>query len=229
MKRIRIAIDGPAASGKGTVARIVAQSLGYGYIDTGALYRAVALGSLRAGVPWDDPDAVGAVAGALRLAFSWGSSGLRLTADGEDISQAIRTAEIGQGASTVAAHPPVRAALLGLQRSLAEGGGAVLDGRDIGTVVLPHAELKIFLDAAVEVRAQRRHDELLARGLPSELERVLAELRERDHRDSTRETAPLATADDAVVIDSSDRSAEEIAEEIVQIARDRLDGSKADG
>jgi len=226
VKRLRVAIDGPAGAGKSTVSRRVADELGYVLLDTGALYRAVALASERAGVPWDDGARVGEVArgiasrDALRFELVPGQAS-RVLLDGEDISTAIRTQAMGQGASRVSALPEVRAALLDMQRRAALGGGVVVEGRDIGTVVLPDAEAKFFLTASVEVRAHRRLLELESRGERPALETVVREVKERDERDSTRAAAPLRQAEDAVPVDSSSLSIDDVVGTIVAHVRQR--------
>lgn len=219
--RICIAIDGPASSGKGTVARMVARALDYAYVDTGAMYRTVALIARERGVPWSDGEALGRLALQLDFDFTWDGEHLRVCVDGRDVSESIRAETVGQGASDVAVHPPVRAALLARQRALAERGGVVMDGRDIGTVVLPDAQLKIFLDAAPEERARRRTLELVARGLPADPAQILDEIRARDHQDRTRATAPLAAAPDALHVDSTGQTPEAVAAQIEAIARAR--------
>ena len=218
---IRIAIDGPASSGKGTVARLVARSLGYSYIDTGAMYRAVALFARRDGVGWGEAERLAALTDRLQFGFSWTGERLTVTVGGENVSAAIRNPEIGQGASEVSVHPGVRAALVRRQRELACDGWIVMEGRDIGTVVLPDAELKVYLDADVRVRAQRRAAEQQAKGLGGSVEDVVAELRERDARDKGREVSPLRQADDAVYLDTTPMSAAEAAEKIVAMVGER--------
>ncbi len=220
-RRIRIAIDGPASSGKGTVSRAVAASLGYLHIDTGALYRAVALSAKRAGVSWEDPAALTALVVSLPLSLVSDGAEAAVHVDGEDVSDAIRGADMGEGASAVARHPGVRDGLLGLQRRLAVGGGVVMDGRDIGTIVLPDAELKVYLTADLEVRARRRTDDLALRGEVVPYDKVLADLTVRDHRDMTREVAPLRAAHDAVVVDSSLLSVDAAVRAVVESARQR--------
>ena len=215
---ICIAIDGPASSGKGTVARLTAQQLGFAYVDTGAMYRAVAFFALRQGLMLEDGRALGSLARSLQFSFSWDGSRLQVAVDGEDISDAIRAEAVGQGASRVSVHPPVRAALLDQQRRLAAAGGVVMEGRDIGTVVLPGAELKIFLDATLQVRAQRRTQEMLRRGIEASLEDIQAEIQERDLRDRTRSIAPLRPAPDAVYLDTSGLTAAEAADRIALLA-----------
>lgn len=209
-----VAIDGPAGAGKSTVARRLADALGYVLVDTGAMYRAVALAATRASVAWSDGEGVASLArgivGAHALSFARDPRlGVRVRLSGEDISEAIRTPQIAQGASTVSAHPAVRSALLDLQRQAGESGGVVLEGRDIGTVVFPQAEVKFFLTASAECRAKRRHEELVAKGQTVTLEETLAEVRERDARDEGRAVAPLKQATDAVLVDSTAMSIDE--------------------
>jgi cytidylate kinase len=219
-----VAIDGPAGAGKSSVTKLVAQALGYLLVDTGALYRTVALAAKRSGLDFEDGERVGALAealaarGAVALAAEPGG-GLRVLLDGEDVSLAIRTQELGQGASKVSAQPRVRAALLELQRAAGRQGGVVLEGRDIGTVVFPDAEAKLFLTASVEERARRRFEQLKLAGEPADLEAVKRDVVERDRRDSTRPIAPLRQAEDAVVVDSSDLGIEEVVARIVSHVR----------
>lgn len=207
-KRLIVAIDGPAGAGKSTVARRLAESLGYVLVDTGAMYRAVALAASRAGVPWNDSERVASVArgivGAHSLTFERDATlGVRVKLEGEDISEAIRTPDIAQGASTVSAHGEVRAVLLDLQRQAGNDGGVVLEGRDIGTVVFPKADVKFFLTASPDVRARRRHEELVAKGQNVTFHETLADVKERDARDENRAVAPLKKADDALLVDST--------------------------
>ena len=222
---ICIAIDGPASSGKGTVARRVARALGYAYVDTGAIYRSVGLVALRRGVALDDGPGLGALAAGLRVGFTWSVDGLRVLLDGEDVSDAIRAEDVGQAASTVGIHRQVRAALLGLQRQLGAAGGVVMDGRDIGTVILPEAELKVFLDASVDERARRRHAELRERGIDVRFASVREELRMRDAQDSGRAVAPLRAADDAVVVDSTRLAPDSVVAAVLKLAQARGAGS----
>ena len=217
MAEIAIAIDGPASSGKGTVARAVAEHLGYAYVDTGAMYRSVGLRALTRGVDPRDPVATAEIARSLHFGFDWHHGKLRVIVDGEDVTRAIRAEDVGKAASAVAVHPDVRAALLQTQRDLGAGGGVVMDGRDIGTVVLPTSELKIFLDASLDERARRRHRET-----PGSLqEDIRREIAARDAQDSGRATAPLCKADDAVVIDTTGHSVEEVVAEVVRLAEER--------
>lgn len=218
---IQIAIDGPAASGKGTVARAVAQHLGYRYLDTGAMYRAVALQVDRLGLDWTDEAAVGPVAEELDLDFRWSGGEPRVLLQGADVSLAIRTHRVGEGASAVAVHPRVRRAMVALQQRLAASGGVVVDGRDIGTVVLPGAELKIFLDADLGERARRRTDELVERGQDADLDHVRDALAARDHQDSTRAVGPLRAAQDAVHLDTTGLDIDQVVQRVLQLAVQR--------
>ncbi|RYE88392.1 MAG: (d)CMP kinase [Myxococcales bacterium] len=224
-----VALDGPAGAGKSTVARQVAEALHFTLVDTGAIYRTVALAAQRAGVDWADTGAVARVAhrlaeGALRMEA--GTSGsVRVWLDGDDVSLAIRTPEMSRGASQVSAIGEVRLALLALQRRAAVAGGVVLEGRDIGTVVVPDAEAKFFVTASPEVRARRRHDELLGRGVASDYEATLAEVKARDEADSTRAVAPLRAADDAILVDTSGLSIEQVVAQIVGHVRQRTGGA----
>lgn len=207
---LTIAIDGPAGAGKSTVARLLAERLGYSLLDTGAIYRVMALRARERGVPWTDGAGVGALAEGLTISFQLEGAVNRVFADGQDVTAAIRTPEISDGASRVSALPEVRAALLGLQRRIGAAGGVVVEGRDIGTVVFPGAAAKFFLTATVDERARRRAAELRAAGRPADPQRTREEIMERDERDSTRAAAPLRKAADAIEIDSSRLSIDEV-------------------
>jgi cytidylate kinase len=198
-----VAIDGPAGAGKSTVARRVADALGFVLLDTGALYRAVALAAKRGKVPVTDASRAGALAEDLARRNAIRLEPDKVTLDGEDVSREIRTPDIGMDASTVSAHPAVRKALLDMQRKAGEAGGIVAEGRDIGTVVFPDAEYKFFLTASPEVRAQRRYEELVAKGQTVNAADTLAEVKRRDAQDEGRAVAPLKPAPDAVLVDSS--------------------------
>lgn len=207
-KKPIVAIDGPAGAGKSTVARRLADALGFVLVDTGAMYRAVALGAKHQSIAWSDGPALAAFAERLlaekALHFEREAGlGVRVKLFHDDISDAIRTPEIAQGASTVSAHPEVRAALLDLQRQAGQDGGVVLEGRDIGTVVFPDAEVKFFLTASPEERARRRHAELAAKGGSETFEDTLRDVKKRDAQDEGRAVAPLRQAEGAVLVDST--------------------------
>ncbi len=221
--RVVVALDGPAGAGKSTAARRLAERLGYTLVDTGALYRGVALAALERGVSWDDGTALSNMVDTLALSLERSpEEPPRLHIDGVDRSGDIRTPQISDGASRVSRHPAVRKALLGLQRRLGEAGDVVLEGRDIGTVVFPDAEVKVFLTASDEARARRRHEELARGGHELPQEQVLAEIRERDRRDSERDVAPLKPADDAVLLDTSAISLDEVVDQLETLVRQRL-------
>ena len=218
-----IALDGPAGAGKSTAARRLAERLGYVLVDTGALYRGLALAAIERGISLEDGEALGRLADGLALAFVRDDAGHdRLTIDDVDRSGDIRTPQISDGASRVSRHPAVRAALLGLQRRLGARGNVVLEGRDIGTVVFPDAEVKVFLTASDEARAARRFDELTRAGHAVTRDEVLAEIRARDRRDSERDVAPLKPADDAVLLDTSSLALDEVIERLVALAEERI-------
>lgn len=208
-------IDGPSGAGKTTVSILLAENAGMMRIDTGAMYRAVALAARRAGVPWDDGTRLGELARGMALSFRSVAGSVRVFLGGEDVSEAIRTPEMSMGASAVSAHVPVREALVAKQREMGKGGGVVLEGRDTGTVVFPDAEAKFFLDAAAAVRALRRYRELGPAGGQS-YEEVLSDVLRRDVRDSTREHSPLRVADDAVYIDTTTLAVDEVVEAILR-------------
>ena len=200
---ISVAIDGPAGAGKSTLARRVAADFGYIYVDTGAMFRTIGLYALRAGKEPKDNEAVDALLPNITLEFAFIEGEQHIYLNGEDVSTAIRAEEIGMAASAVAAHPAVRSFLLDTQRGLAESQNILMDGRDIGTVVLPNATVKIFLTASAEARAQRRAKELAEKGQPADFATVLADIRQRDYQDSHRAVAPLKQADDAILVDTS--------------------------
>ncbi len=225
---ISIAIDGPSGAGKSTLSRMLAQRLGFVYADTGALYRTVGLAALRAGVNPKDGDAVAALLPALTVGLRMMREGddtapaQHVFLNGEDVSGAIREESIGMAASAVSAHVPVRAFLLSCQRRLAEDSNVIMDGRDIGTVVLPNATLKLYLTASAEDRAARRTLELREKGQPADYETVLADVKQRDHNDSTRAAAPLNQAEDAVRVDTTGNTFEQSLEQLYTLICERL-------
>lgn len=221
MHKLIIAIDGPVGSGKSTIARRVAEMLGYVHLDSGAMYRAVAWRALRDGVPLESPADLEALASRVRVELAPRDGRQCVLVDGEDVTALIRTAEVSRAASMVAAVPGVRRPMVEAQRRLGGPGGVVMEGRDIGTVVFPHADLKIFLEADPEVRAGRRWRELQQRGERTDYPAVLADVRRRDSRDREREASPLIRAADAVVVDNTAMDAEETARLIVFMAREK--------
>lgn len=218
-KKLIVAIDGPAGSGKSTVARKLAQRLSYTHIDSGALYRGVALTALRKRVDLSDEAAVVRAISGVSFEFRQLPEGNTLHIDGENVGREIRTEEVSSAASRVSAYPAVRASLLDLQRSLGNHGGVVLEGRDIGTVVFPHAEVKVFLTASIDERARRRSAELAAKGETVDFETVKREMAQRDMQDATRAVAPLKKASDAVEIDTSTMSIESVLDRLESIVR----------
>lgn len=212
-----VAIDGPAGAGKSTIAGRVARRLGFQLIDTGALYRAVAHEATERGVDTDDPEAVAELADQLEFGFETTTEDNTLYCNGEPRGDEIRTAEVSQLTSVVSSYPPVREALLDVQRDLGRAESSVLEGRDIGTVVFPDAEVKIFLTATAEERAHRRCEQLEDQGEPADYEAILADIRERDERDRNREVAPLEKAEDAVEIDSTDLAPGEVVEAVLEV------------
>ena len=225
-----VAVDGPAGAGKSTASRRLAARLGFAMVDTGAIYRAVALAASRGGIAYDDDARLGALLPEVRIRFEPAPPGVegagqRVLIGDEDVSQAIRTPPMSLGASAVSARPVVRAGLLEIQRRLATAPGnrgAVLEGRDIGTVVFPDADAKFFLTAGDEVRARRRFLELEARGDPQPFEAVLADQRRRDLDDSSRDVAPLRAADDAITVDTGNRSIDEVVERLAAEIESRV-------
>ena len=206
-----IAIDGPSASGKGTVAQLVAQRLGYHYLDSGALYRIVALAARRQGVSWQDEAALAALAQTLDISFEHGE----ILLDGTVVSQDVRTEDMSRGASEVAIHPAVRCALVDLQHSFRRLPGLVADGRDMATVIFPDAGTKIYLTASAEVRAERRHKQLMEKGIDANLSEILQDLQQRDARDSQRLIAPLQKSAEAALLETSNLTIEEAVQSVL--------------
>lgn len=222
-ERISVAIDGPSGAGKSTVARALAAEFGFLYVDTGAIYRTVGLAVRRAGIASGDREGVVALLPSLRIGLTHGGNGMqRMYLDAEDVTDAIRTPEISLYASDVSAFPEVRAFLMEMQRSLARENDVIMDGRDIGTVVLPQAGLKVFLTASAEERARRRVLELEQKGIFQPYEEVLRDIQYRDKNDSSRAAAPLKAAEDAVLVDSSALSFEETCAAVGKLIRERF-------
>ena len=224
-----IAIDGPAGAGKSTIAKRVAKELSFIYVDTGAMYRAVALYLQKKGIDGTDSQAVADHCQEAEVSIRYEDGEQLVILNGENVNACIRTEEVGNMASKTSANPAVRAHLLNLQRNLAEKNNVVMDGRDIGTIVLPDAQVKIFLTASVETRANRRYEEYLAKGEKADLEDIKKDIEIRDHQDMTREISPLRQAEDAVLVDSSNMNIEEVVAAILGIYRDKVDinhGSK---
>ena len=216
-----IAIDGPAASGKSTTAKLVAQKLGYLYIDTGAMYRAVALKAAREGVPLDDPAAISRMLAATVITQEPTSEGIRTMLDGNDVSREIRTPEMSKAASDISALPAVRRRLVSLQQEMGRQGGVVMEGRDITTVVFPDAEVKVFMKASIAQRAMRRREELKAQGIECGLGQLEAQIAERDAQDSRRADSPLTQAPGSLVIDTSALTIEQQVEMVLEAVREK--------
>lgn len=215
----QVAIDGPAGAGKSTVAKLVAKEKGFIYVDTGAMYRALAVYFLDQGIQAEDTDKIIQAVGQAEVKIRYEEGIQQVYLNGVNVTGRLREEAVGNMASKSSAIPEVRAKLLDLQRGLAQEEDVVMDGRDIGTCVLPEADVKVFLTASVETRARRRYDELQEKGVPCDLEEIKADIRERDERDMTRETAPLRQADDAVLIDSSDMTIPEVTAAIAALCK----------
>lgn len=220
-KTYNIAIDGPAGAGKSTIARLAAGQLGFIYVDTGAMYRAMALYFLRRGANLADEEAVGTACGDIHVEIRYEAGEQQVLLNGENVTGQIRTDQVGNAASAISKYPAVRAALLELQRSLARTNSVIMDGRDIGTLVLPDADLKIYLTASTAVRAMRRYKEFLEKGVDCTLESVEQDVIRRDEQDMNRATAPLKQAEDAVYLDASDMNISQVVEKILSLARER--------
>ena len=223
-KRFAVAIDGPSGAGKSTLARSVARELGAVYVDTGAIYRTVGYCAWRRGIDPDAREAICALLPQLEISMGYDDDGLqRMYLNGEDVTKEIRLPQISMYASRVSALPEVRAFLMDMQRDMARRHSVVMDGRDIGTVVLPQAQVKFFLTASAEDRARRRWEELRERGTPKEFDELLEEIRQRDHNDASRAAAPLRAAEDAVYLDTTGNTFEQSREQILKIIKERLD------
>ena len=210
MKKINLAIDGPAGAGKSTIAKSLAKSRNMVYVDTGAMYRAIGLYCSRKGIAGDDEKTIVGELDNINVSLAYESGEQVVYLNGENVNGLIRTPEAGAMASAVSVYPAVRSKMVELQQALAKTTSVVMDGRDIGTVVLPNAEVKIYLTASAEVRAKRRYDELVAKGMECDLVQLQKEIEERDYRDMNRETSPLKQAEDAVLLDTSDMNIEEV-------------------
>ena len=214
---MNIAIDGPAGAGKSTIAKAVAKRLGYIYVDTGAMYRGIGLYALEHGADPKSAKEVGDILDDIAVSIKYKDGEQRLLLNGEDVSDRIRTPEVSAAASAVSALPAVREKLLDLQRELARNNDAVMDGRDIGSFVLPNADVKIFLTASADVRARRRYDELVQKGIKAEFSEVKADMDQRDKNDSTRKASPLVMAEDSILVDTTDMDIERTIEKIIEL------------
>ena len=221
-QKLTIAIDGPAGAGKSTIAARLARKLGYVNLESGAMYRALALKAIRNDISFDDEPALLALAQRSKIRLEPTREGNRVFLDGMDVSQRIREQDVTNAASRVSIHPSVRQWMVERQRELGTGGGVIMEGRDIGTKVFPHAEVKVFLDAHPEVRQQRRVLQRAEKGAQVEPQRIAAELQERDLRDRTRAASPLVPADDAVIIDSSQLSIDQVVDKVEALVRKKL-------
>lgn len=220
MKKIVVAIDGPAGAGKSTIAKLAAEKLGYAYIDTGAMYRSVAWKFLQTGKAFDE-DFISGLSKTMLIDFKPEAKINRVFVDGTEVTDAIRTPEVTAIVSRVAAIGAVREAMVDQQRRMGEAGGVLMDGRDIGTVVFPNAQLKIFLTASVEERARRRYAEMVAKGQQVDLQQMQADIAERDKQDSERAISPLRQAEDALLLDTSDMGISEVTDRILQLVQER--------
>ena len=218
MRPLVIAIDGPSGVGKGTIARAIASELDYRHVDSGAMYRAVGWKALRQGVPLDDEAGIAAIAESARIDIT----GTHVTIDGTDVTREIRTPEIDRAAAGVARLPRVRAVLVEQQRQMGTGGGIVMEGRDIGTVVFPHADVKLYLDASTEERARRRANDPAHSGVPTAVADVATLLTQRDELDRTRTASPLYAAEDALVVDTTGKSVQDVVQDVLKVVKSRM-------
>lgn len=218
---INIAIDGPAGAGKSTIAKMLAKELGYVYVDTGAMYRAMAYYFLQQGIDKEDEAAINAAVDGADVTIRYEDGAQKVLLNGEDVTGSLRTEQVGNMASSTSVYPAVRVKLVALQQKLAKTADVIMDGRDIGTCVLPDAQVKIYLTASVETRAKRRYDELVEKGEHADLAKIAEDIKERDYRDMHREMSPLRQADDAVLVDSSDMSIEQVVSAILGIVKEK--------
>jgi cytidylate kinase len=221
-KRLTIAIDGPSGAGKSTVAKSLAKRLGYNYVDTGAMYRSVALRVKEKDISPEDELTIRQLALSLHIAFITETDQTHVFCNGEDVTEAIRKPEISRLASTISKQKGLREALVRMQREMGQGGEVVLEGRDIGTVVVPNADVKFYLDARSEERVRRRFDEMVEKGLAADFKQTQEELMQRDHNDMHRDHSPLKKAKDAVLIDSTHRSAAQVVGEMIRIINEKV-------
>lgn len=222
MRKINIAIDGPAGAGKSTIAKSLAKSRNIVYVDTGAMYRAIGLYCSRKGIAGDDETTIVGELDNINVSLAYENGEQVVYLNGENVNGLIRTPEAGAMASAVSVYPDVRSKMVELQHALAKKTSVVMDGRDIGTVVLPNAEVKIYLTASAEVRAKRRYDELVAKGMDCDLVQLQKEIEERDYRDMNRETSPLKQAEDAVLLDTSEMNIEEVVAAMQKIIAEKI-------
>ncbi len=222
MKKINIAIDGPAGAGKSTIAKTLAKDRNMVYVDTGAMYRAIGLYCSRKGIAGDDEETIVGELGNIQVSLAYENGEQVVYLNGENVNGLIRTPEAGAMASAVSVYPKVRSKMVELQQALAQETSVVMDGRDIGTVVLPNADVKIYLTASSEVRAKRRYDELVAKGMECDLAQLQKEIEERDYRDMNRETSPLKQAEDAVLLDTSYMNIEEVVAAMQNIIAEKI-------
>ena len=218
---INIAIDGPAGAGKSTIAKKLAQELGYVYVDTGAMYRAMAYYFLQQGIDKTDEAAINAAVDGADVTIRYVDGAQQVLLNGEDVTGSLRSEQVGNMASNTSVYPAVRIKLVALQQKLAQTTDVIMDGRDIGTCVLPDAQVKIYLTASVGTRAKRRYDELVEKGEEPDLEKIEADIEERDYRDMHREMSPLRQADDAVLVDSSEMNIEQVVSAILEIVKEK--------
>ena len=216
-----IAIDGPAGAGKSTIAKKLAADLGYVYVDTGAMYRAMAYYFLQQGIDKEDEAAINAAVDGADVTIRYEDGSQKVLLNGADVTGSLRTEQVGNMASSTSVYPAVRVKLVALQQKLAKTADVIMDGRDIGTCVLPDAQVKIYLTASVETRAKRRYDELVEKGEPADRTKIEEDIKERDYRDMHREMSPLRQADDAVLVDSSDMSIEQVVSAILGIVKEK--------